>query len=141
MVRVLYHHPSTFKRALLLSARVLYMTYSASRDTLPFVSSCGAALSDKRSTSLSLQTMDAHHHASPASRPSLDKIEDRDDDGDDDDDLDPAKFLQSVRELSHQREREDSERYRKLEEEVEKGRQERLARRAGGSPLHVDVSP
>ncbi|GAB7361829.1 hypothetical protein MBLNU230_g1871t1 [Neophaeotheca triangularis] len=77
--------------------------------------------------------MDAHHHASPASRPSLDKIEDRDDDdggGDDDNDLDPAKFLQSVRELSHQREREDSERYRKLEEEVEKGRQERLARRA-----------
>ena len=47
------------------------------------------------------------------------------------DDLDPAAFLKSVRELSEKREREDNERYRKLEEEIEKGRQERLARRAG----------
>lgn len=49
----------------------------------------------------------------------------------DDSDLDPAAFLQSVRELSAKREREDNERFRKLEEEIEKGRQERLARRAG----------
>ena len=49
----------------------------------------------------------------------------------DDTDLDPAAFLKSVRELSEKREREDNERYRKLEEEIEKGRQERLARRAG----------
>lgn len=48
-----------------------------------------------------------------------------------DDDLDPAAFLKSVRELSEKREREDNERYRKLEEEIEKGRQERLARKEG----------
>ena len=47
------------------------------------------------------------------------------------DDLDPAAFLKSVRELSEKREREDNERYRRLEEEIEKGRSERLARRAG----------
>jgi hypothetical protein len=46
-------------------------------------------------------------------------------------DLDPQAFLQSVRELSEKREREDAERYRKLEEEVAKGREERAARRAG----------
>lgn len=49
----------------------------------------------------------------------------------DDSDLDPAAFLKSVRELSEKREREDNERFRKLEAEIEKGRQERLARRAG----------
>lgn len=49
----------------------------------------------------------------------------------DDDSLDPAAFLKSVRELSEKREREDNERYRKLEEDIEKGRQERLARREG----------
>jgi F0F1-type ATP synthase epsilon subunit len=47
------------------------------------------------------------------------------------DDLDPAAFLESIRLLSEKREREDNERYRKLESEIEKGRQERLARRAG----------
>ena len=49
----------------------------------------------------------------------------------DESDLDPAAFLKSVRELSEKREREDAERYRKLEEEVEQGRRERAARRAG----------
>lgn len=49
----------------------------------------------------------------------------------DDSDLDPAAFLKSVRELSEKREREDAERYRKLEEDIERGRQERAARRAG----------
>jgi hypothetical protein len=49
----------------------------------------------------------------------------------DESDLDPAAFLKSVRELSEKREREDAERYRKLEEEIERGRQERAARRAG----------
>lgn len=48
-----------------------------------------------------------------------------------DSDLDPAAFLKSVRELSEKREREDAERFRKLEEEVQKGREERAARRAG----------
>jgi flagellar motility protein MotE (MotC chaperone) len=47
------------------------------------------------------------------------------------DDLDPAAFLKSVRELSEKREREDNERYRRLEEEIEKGRSQRLARREG----------
>ena len=55
-----------------------------------------------------------------------------------DDDLDPAAFLKSVRELSEKREREDAERYRKLEEEVEKGRRERAARRAG-KLVNVDL--
>jgi hypothetical protein len=48
------------------------------------------------------------------------------------DDLDPAAFLRSVRELSERREKEDNERVRRLEEEIEKGRQKRLARRAEG---------
>lgn len=46
-------------------------------------------------------------------------------------DLDPAAFLKSVRELSEKRDREDQERVRKLEEEVQKGREERAARRLG----------
>lgn len=49
----------------------------------------------------------------------------------DESDLDPAAFLRSVRALSEKREREDAERYRKLEEEVERGRRQRAARRAG----------
>jgi hypothetical protein len=49
----------------------------------------------------------------------------------DESDLDPAAFLKSVRELSEKREREDAERYRKLEEEIERGRQQRATRRAG----------
>ena len=49
----------------------------------------------------------------------------------DPDDLDPAVFLQTVRELSERREKEDSARYRALEQEVEQGRAERAARRAG----------
>lgn len=51
------------------------------------------------------------------------------------DDLDPAAFLKSVRELSEKREKEDNERVRRLEEEIEKGRQKRLARRAEGEFL------
>lgn len=51
------------------------------------------------------------------------------------DDLDPAAFLKSVRELSERREKEDNERVRRLEEEIEKGRQKRLARRAEGEFL------
>ena len=49
----------------------------------------------------------------------------------DESDLDPAAFLKSVRELSEKREREDAERYRKLEEDIERSRQDRAARRAG----------
>ena len=64
-------------------------------------------------------------HATLASQPA----------GPDDSDLDPAAFLKSVREMSEKREREDAERYRKLEEEIERTRQERAARRAGMSQL------
>lgn len=49
----------------------------------------------------------------------------------DESDLDPAAFLKTVRELSEKREREDAERYRALELEIERSREERAARRAG----------
>ncbi|KAF2769366.1 hypothetical protein EJ03DRAFT_95332 [Teratosphaeria nubilosa] len=45
-------------------------------------------------------------------------------------DEDPAAFLQSIRELTAKREREDAERFRKLEEEVKRTREERANRRA-----------
>ncbi len=41
-------------------------------------------------------------------------------------------FLQRIKELGDQRDREDEERTRKLEEEIIQGRKERQARRAGG---------
>ncbi|KAK1081179.1 hypothetical protein LTR48_007552, partial [Friedmanniomyces endolithicus] len=61
---------------------------------------------------------------------------------DDNEDLDPAKFLKSIRELSERREREDLERFRKLEAEVEKSRAERARKKleavgAGATPAHV----
>ncbi|KAF2717286.1 hypothetical protein K431DRAFT_349672 [Polychaeton citri CBS 116435] len=49
----------------------------------------------------------------------------------DNSDLDPAAFLESISQLKSKREEEDNERLRKLEEEIEKGRKERAARRAG----------
>lgn len=49
----------------------------------------------------------------------------------DESDLDPAAFLKSVRELSEKREREDAERYRKLEEDIERSKRARAERRAG----------
>lgn len=52
-------------------------------------------------------------------------------DATEEDDLDPAAFLKSVRELTFKRECEDRARYKKLEEDIELGRQQRLARRAG----------
>lgn len=55
----------------------------------------------------------------------------------DDSDLDPAAFLKSVRELSEKRDREDAQRLRNLEEEIQKGREERAARRAGESTSHI----
>ncbi|KAK0285157.1 hypothetical protein LTR35_005359 [Friedmanniomyces endolithicus] len=60
----------------------------------------------------------------------------------DNEDLDPAKFLKSIRELSERREREDLERFRKLEAEVEKSRAERARKKveavgAGATPAHV----
>jgi hypothetical protein len=43
----------------------------------------------------------------------------------------PADFLQSIKALNNQRDQEDEERNRKLEEEILQGRKERQARRAG----------
>ena len=47
------------------------------------------------------------------------------------DELDPAEFVQRIRQLGEQRDQQDAERVRKLEEEIIQGRSERLARRAG----------
>ncbi|KAK3071703.1 hypothetical protein LTR53_008169 [Teratosphaeriaceae sp. CCFEE 6253] len=56
----------------------------------------------------------------------------------DNDDLEPASFLKSIRELSERREQEDLERYRKLEEDVERSRAERAKKRAlGGATSNV----
>lgn len=45
--------------------------------------------------------------------------------------LDPSEFVQRIRQLGEQRDQQDAERVRKLEEEIIQGRSERLARRAG----------
>lgn len=47
------------------------------------------------------------------------------------DDLDPSEFVQRIRQLGEQRDQQDAERVKKLEEELIQGRSERLARRAG----------
>ena len=47
------------------------------------------------------------------------------------DELDPSEFVQRIRQLGEQRDQQDAERVRKLEEEIIQGRSERLARRAG----------
>lgn len=44
---------------------------------------------------------------------------------------DVTDFLQRIKEMGDQRDREDEERTRKLEEEIIQGRKERQARRAG----------
>lgn len=44
---------------------------------------------------------------------------------------DVTEFLKRIRELGEQRDREDEERTRKLEQEIIQGRKEREARRAG----------
>ena len=49
-------------------------------------------------------------------------------------DLDPSEFVQRIRQLGEQRDQQDAERVRKLEEEIIQGRSERLARRAGLRP-------
>lgn len=51
------------------------------------------------------------------------------------DDLDPAAFVKRIRELSERHEREDAERLSSIEADIEKGRSERAARRAGNSLL------
>ena len=47
------------------------------------------------------------------------------------DDVDPRQFLERMRTMSDQRDQQDAERIKKLEEELIQGRSERLARRAG----------
>jgi hypothetical protein len=49
--------------------------------------------------------------------------------------LDPSDFVARIRQLGEQRDQQDAERVRKLEEEILQGRSERLARRAGRWPL------
>ena len=49
----------------------------------------------------------------------------------DDRDVDPSEFVERIRRLGDQRDQEDAERVKKLEEELIQGRSERLARRAG----------
>jgi hypothetical protein len=46
-------------------------------------------------------------------------------------DLDPSEFVQRIRQLGEQRDQQDAERVKRLEEELIQGRSERLARRAG----------
>lgn len=48
--------------------------------------------------------------------------------------VDPRQFLERMRTLSDQRDQQDAERVKKLEEELIQGRSERLARRAGMPP-------
>lgn len=48
--------------------------------------------------------------------------------------LDPKEWLQRVQQLKDQRDEQDAERVKKLEEELIQGRSERLARRAGMLP-------
>ncbi|KAF2026219.1 hypothetical protein EK21DRAFT_74628 [Setomelanomma holmii] len=48
------------------------------------------------------------------------------------DEIDPTEFVQRIRQLGEQRDQQDAERVKKLEEELIQGRSERLARRAGG---------
>jgi len=48
------------------------------------------------------------------------------------DEVDPSEFVQRIRQLGEQRDQQDAERVKKLEEELIQGRSERLARRAGG---------
>jgi len=47
--------------------------------------------------------------------------------------IDPTEFVNRIRKLGNDRDAEDAERVRKLEEEIIQGRSERLARRAGMS--------
>ena len=49
----------------------------------------------------------------------------------DDRDVDPSEFVERIRRLGDQRDQEDAERVKKLEEELIQVRSERLARRAG----------
>jgi hypothetical protein len=49
--------------------------------------------------------------------------------------VDPTEFVQRIRQLGEQRDQQDAERVRKLEEEIIQGRSERLARRAGNYAL------
>jgi hypothetical protein len=47
------------------------------------------------------------------------------------DEIDPTEFVARIRQLGEQRDTQDAERVKRLEEELIQGRSERLARRAG----------
>lgn len=55
------------------------------------------------------------------------------------DEIDPSEFVQRIRQLGEQRDQQDAERVKKLEEDLLQGRSERLARRAGTSAHPVPV--
>jgi hypothetical protein len=55
--------------------------------------------------------------------------------------LDPSVFVERIRQLGNQRDQQDAERVRKLEEEIQQGRSERLARRAGMSAVLLHLVP
>lgn len=55
------------------------------------------------------------------------------------DEIDPSEFVQRIRQLGEQRDQQDAERVKKLEEDLLQGRSERLARRAGESAHPVVV--
>jgi hypothetical protein len=48
-----------------------------------------------------------------------------------DSEINPKEFAQRIRELGAERDQQDAERVKKLEEDLIQGRSERLARRAG----------
>jgi hypothetical protein len=47
------------------------------------------------------------------------------------DDLSPSEFIKKIRELGEKKDAEDAERMATLERDILKGREERMARRAG----------
>jgi hypothetical protein len=57
------------------------------------------------------------------------------------DELDPTEFVARIRQLGEQRDQQDAERVRKLEEDIIQGRSERLARRAGESWQRQSAGP
>ena len=55
--------------------------------------------------------------------------------------IDPSEFVQRIRQLGEQRDQQDAERVKKLEEDLIQGRSERLARRAGGCMSLLVLTP
>ena len=81
---------------------------------------------------LQQNTTSPNSNTTPGNNPhATHSLEERQQQAIDDSDLDPAAFLKSVRELSEKRDREDAERYRKLEQDIEAQKLARARRREG----------